>query len=75
MVVVVVVVVVVVLFAVVSPVVVVAVLLLRRMWTRGPGKRIVAAPMRTKVPLVLGAWERGAARERVAVVVLLLGGR
>ena len=74
-----------VLFVVVSPVVLVLVLLLvlRRRWTRGPGKRMVAAPMRTKVPvpglvpvlLVVGAWERGAASERVAVVVLLAGGR
>lgn len=48
--------------------------LARRMRTWGPGKRMVPAPMRTKVPFV-GAWERGAAMERRAVVVFAVAGR
>jgi hypothetical protein len=44
------------------------------MWTWGPGKVMVAAPMRVKVLFAVGRG-RGAAMERRAVVVLLFGGR
>jgi hypothetical protein len=50
------------------------VVLPRRMWSCGPGKRMVPSPMRVKVPFV-GNWVSGAAMERVAEVELLLAGR
>ena len=47
----------------------------RRMWTCGPGKRTVPAPMRTKEPVLEGGLASGAAMERRAVVVLVVEGR
>ena len=45
----------------------------RRMRTCGPGKRTVPAPMRTKEPVLEGGLASGAAMERRAVVVLVVG--
>lgn len=49
--------------------------LARRMWTCGPGKRTVPAPMRTKLPVLEGGLASGAAIERRAVVVFVVVGR